>query len=815
MKAPSGLAKQQRRALARLWLTARVPIVIALLGFAIAGGLVVGYDRYQRWSEEQRRQAIEQAAQALARDTGRMLVRELEALTANATGEDLPRPLAANDRAALEQAEARLRASREGVLAVRIVPVGYDEVHLDEQPPFGFAVLDLMRRSEESGRAPPPEVHLLGEPEQHITLVTRVEDGAGNLVGHVRWALEVGLVEQVLAGAEASDGYAELLQRVPQGRALVLASVGSKAARIGSPIINAVPGTAWRIAYWPERAGVGTAGMRAVVNAVVGAVLILTLGGVALWFARRRRAAPAAAADAAPAAEAPRGEVAASGAAPEAPAIEPEPIGPPPLPEVDLPEAERAPGGQAPGGQVDETHASLPAAIFRAYDVRGVVGSGLSPEAVRLIGRAIGSEAYDRGQQTLVVGCDGRLSSGELLEALVEGLRATGRDVIDVGRVPTPVLYFATHYLNTGSGVIVTGSHNGPEYNGLKIMLAGETLFGDAIAGLRDRALGDDLMSGEGTLQSMDVLPEYIRRITEEIPVALGNAYRVVVDCGNGIAGEVAPKLIRALGHDVVELFCEVDGRFPNHPPDPSVPEHLRDLASAVRENEADLGFAFDGDGDRIGLVDGKGRIVLPDRLMMLYARDVLSRNPGAGVVFDVKCSSRLGKVIEKLGGKPILSRSGHSFMKDKMQETGALLGGELSGHIFFRDRWYGFDDGMYAAARLLELLLGFKHAPTDIFARLPAAVATPEIRVTMGEGEAGTLVEALLAAAPFEGAELNTLDGLRAEYPDGWGLVRASNTAPELVLRFEADSKEALERIRDTFRQALLAHAPGLSLPF
>ena len=345
----------------------------------------------------------------------------------------------------------------------------------------------------------------------------------------------------------------------------------------------------------------------------------------------------------------------------------------------------------------------MPDSILRAYDVRGIVGETLTPQIVRELGRAIGSEAYDRGQQTLVVGCDGRVSGPELMESLIDGLRSTGRDVIDVGRVPTPVLYFATHYMNTGSGVMVTGSHNPPQYNGLKIMLGGDTLFGDDITALKTRLQGGEIAGGAGSLQSMEVVDEYVRRVSEEIPVALGGALKVVVDCGNGIAGVVAPKLIRALGHDVIELYCEVDGNFPNHHPDPSDPGNLEDLIAAVRDNGADIGFAFDGDGDRLGVVDGTGRILWPDQQMMLFARDVLSRNEGAEIVFDVKCTNRLALVIAKLGGKPVMWKTGHSFIKNKLKESGAPLAGEMSGHIFFQERWYGFDDALYAAARMLE----------------------------------------------------------------------------------------------------------------
>ena len=357
-----------------------------------------------------------------------------------------------------------------------------------------------------------------------------------------------------------------------------------------------------------------------------------------------------------------------------------------------------------------EPASRLPARIFRAYDIRGVVGDAFNPEIVRRIGGAIGAEAHHRGVQAVVVGRDGRHSSAGLRAALVEGLRESGRDVVDVGRVPSPVLYFAAEHLGTGSGVMVTGSHNPSDYNGLKIMLAGETLHSDAIQDLRRRIEENDLDSGRdargpGALRSAEIVGDYIRRIRDEIPAASGDkARKVVIDCGNGVAGDVAPRLLRALGHDVVELYCDVDGDFPNHHPDPSVPANLDDLITSVREHGADVGLAFDGDGDRLGVVDGAGNIIWPDRQMMLFAGDVLARRPGAEIVFDVKCSGLLAEHIAALGGRPVMWKTGHSLIRTRLKQSGAPLAGEMSGHIFFADRWYGFDDAIYAAARLLQI---------------------------------------------------------------------------------------------------------------
>ena len=468
-----------------------------------------------------------------------------------------------------------------------------------------------------------------------------------------------------------------------------------------------------------------------------------------------------------------------------------------------------------------ERASRLAARIFRAYDIRGIVGDTLTPEIVRWIGRAIGAEAHHRGVQTLVVGRDGRHSSPEMVASLVRGLRESGRDVVDIGRAPTPALYFAAEHLETGSGVMVTGSHNPPDYNGLKIVLAGETLHSDAIQDLRRRIEENDLDSGQdvrgqGNLRSTEIIGDYIRRIREDFPAALGReARKIVIDCGNGVAGDVAPKLFRALGHDVMELYCDVDGDFPNHHPDPSVPANLRDLIASVRENEADLGLAFDGDGDRLGVVDGDGTIIWPDRQMMLFARDVLSSRPGAEIIFDVKCSGLLADQIAKLGGRPVMWKTGHSLIKTRLRQSGAPLAGEMSGHIFFADRWYGFDDALYAGARLVQILVGLGEPSSRVFAQLPAAKSTPELRVAVGEGVQSRLVESLLAGDYFADAKKTTIDGLRVDFADRWGLARASNTEPSLVLRFEGVDDDALERIKEEFRQVLLSVDSSLELPF
>ena len=452
--------------------------------------------------------------------------------------------------------------------------------------------------------------------------------------------------------------------------------------------------------------------------------------------------------------------------------------------------------------------------IFRAYDIRGVVGRTLDGGVARLIGQAIGSTMRDKQLTEIVVARDGRLSGPLLAEQLMAGLREAGIDVIDIGVAPTPVLYFATYHLNTGSGVVVTGSHNPPDYNGFKIVIGGETLSGDAIQKLYARIAEQNLHGdGKGGLQHMRIDEDYMQRIAGD--VQLERRLKIVVDAGNGVAGGIAPQVLEAIGCEVVPLYCDVDGEFPNHHPDPSEPANLRDLITSVKKLEADVGIAFDGDGDRLGVVTREGEIIYPDRVLMLFAQDVLMRNPGASIIYDVKCTGHLTSHILRHGGSPIMWKTGHSLIKAKMRETEAELAGEMSGHFFFRERWFGFDDGIYAAARLLEILAADERTPGEIFAELPKGVSTPELKVPMREGENYAFIERFRDRARFEGAKVATIDGVRADWPDGWGLVRASNTTPVLVLRFDADNGEALSRIQELFRQQMLAVDAALDLPF
>ncbi|MCK5894283.1 MAG: phosphomannomutase/phosphoglucomutase [Endozoicomonadaceae bacterium] len=456
---------------------------------------------------------------------------------------------------------------------------------------------------------------------------------------------------------------------------------------------------------------------------------------------------------------------------------------------------------------------TVPASIFRAYDIRGIVGRDLTSSTVELLGRAIGTEALARHETTVVVGMDGRLSSPSLRDHLVAGLTESGCNVITIGTIPTPVLYYATHELGIQSGVMITGSHNPPKYNGFKIVLGGETLATEAIQVLYQRIIHQDLSVGMGEVSEQEILENYSERILDDITIQ--HPLKIVVDCGNGVAGVIAPQLFETLGCEIIPLYCDVDGQFPNHHPDPSNPENLKDVIAKIAETGADLGLAFDGDGDRVGLVTNKGQIIFPDRLLMLLAKDIISRNLNCEVIYDVKCTRNLDKLIRSYGGRPHMYKTGHSLIKAKMKETGALLAGEMSGHLFLKERWYGFDDGIYSAARLVEILSSQPDSVDEVFNRFPNSVSTPEINIQVTDKNKFSLIEQFASKGPFNAGRMITIDGVRVEFPWGWGLVRASNTSPTLVLRFEAYDNLRLNQIKTLFREQLKAIDHTLSINF
>jgi len=767
--------------------------------------------------------------------------------------------LVAGEAAPLRAREESLRYVFPTAINVQLLPPGLDQVDMESSPPLSYAAIAQMRLAEAGTREPPMEVHLFNTPQQHINIVRRIMDPAGSgVVGHIMLSLSNDVLQGILDDLQELHGYIELQQAGSKGVPILVATHGDRNYRSGEPVtVMPIAGSRWQIAYWPAvstLAYLGDIG-RWVLAALGVALLLLALLVIGMFrkvnnalhvdevsmvtllkdfrAGHARREYPSGLAELRDTlqfmtqlanAHTPR-------------RIEPtdsEPADTPP--EAVEPAEETAPvhdyeaGVAADFGSVlrsdnliveEETYdiqaheeiGGIDPSIFRAYDIRGIVDRTLTAQAVELVGRAIGSEALQRGRNTVVVGRDGRLSGPILASALIRGIISTGCDVKDVGRVPTPVLYFATYYLDTQTGVIVTGSHNPPDYNGLKIVIDGETLSGESIQALRERIETSRFISGQGKVEIVDIVPDYMERIRSDIK--LERPLRVAIDCGNGVAGSVAPDLFRSIGCEVIELFCEVDGNFPNHHPDPSKEANLKDLITVVQAQHADIGLAFDGDGDRLGVVTSDGRIVWPDRVLMLYAMDILDRNPGGQIIYDVKCTRFLDAIISDHGGTPLMWKTGHSFIKAKIKETGALLAGEMSGHIFINERWYGFDDGLYAGVRLLEILARDARSSGEVFAELPDSVNTPELNVAMQEGEPPVFMNRLLEKAHFDGAAVSTIDGLRADFDDGWGLVRASNTTPVLVLRFEADDSAALARIMGEFRRVMLQVEPDLKLPF
>jgi len=761
-----------------------------------------------------------------------------------------------------------LKSYFKGALHLRLIKDGTQAIDKSTVPHLGYACLDMINIAGKDKTISPLEVHAVGTGQEHIDLVESVVSRSGKLLGYMQLTLDVKLIQAWLDKI-AMDSYIELRQNIGKKDRVYVARAGDKenvgkGDRSGKVI---VPGTNFTIVTW-KPTGLAVSEFNAGMFAAMAIGIILA--GLVVWLLRRAmsnairfdienllqftiatfrgnkqheysmqmREFKLAALridelmSQQPVERERDSDPSSVNIMRDLPDLDSSLVSNSSVSveEIDSSAYMAARANQSTqSAQIPQSASQQiiaepiqndsnaptmpPPEIFKAYDIRGIVGRTLTAHHATLIGRALGSEAVARGLKKIVFARDGRLSGPELGQALVIGLRESGMDVIDIGMVPTPVLYFAAAEGANGTGVMLTGSHNPPDYNGFKMVLGGETLAAGAIQDLRKRIENNDFTSGQGKYETAMVADRYINRIVGD--VNLKRKLRIAIDCGNGVAGVIAPKLFRALGCDVTELYCEVDGKFPNHHPDPSKPANLTDLIEMVTSKRVDVGLAFDGDGDRLGVISPDGEIIWPDRLMILFAEDVLSRNHGAQIIYDIKCSSNLTQAIWEKGGEPLMWKTGHSLIKAKMRESGALLAGEMSGHIFFKERWYGFDDGLYSGARLLEILAGETRTPKQVFGRLPNAVNTPEINIQMQEGEHHRFVDTLMDQADFGDANVTMIDGVRVDYADGWGLVRASNTTPVLVLRFEGKDKAAMERIQEVFRKVLLAVEPGLKIPF
>jgi len=849
-----------------------VLLFIGLLVLLVAWqGASYFMSKMQEQAREKQQAALEAEAGDLAKSISESFATPREQLADIAKREDVSSLFAGGDKSGLADLADKLTNENETFIKLRLLLPGGYELDRDSRPPLGFASLDLLKQVEETGRPADAELHGHGGDNAHVVMIEPVTGEDGEIVGLVHASLApesyIGFGDQTLS----IDGYAELVQTIANKQVL-LDKLGNADYRSGNPVSVNVDGSRWKVLIWDDSSTTtAAAGSGGSTNYLLPLAVLVLLAGA--WIVYRRKQPASEGGDSKNVVYGGALKAIMEGTHPGLEKLIPnlpkmgqkkevKPVsegmdgddvthfagkndiskkahaaveaGPPQVPDTGVKVSEGDTGDTpaqqaAPEAAAEPAQAATPAAapagsgekpelspvIFRAYDIRGEYGKNLTAPVVQMIGQSIGSEAEAREQKVVAVGRDGRKSSPELAEALIKGLRMAGIDVIDIGLVPTPVLYFATHHLECQSGVMLTGSHNGPEYNGLKIVLGGETLSEKSIQSIRERIESGNLVIGQGGLESREIHADYIRRITDDIPVSLGGAFKLAIDCGNGVAGAIAPQLFRALGHDVVELYCEIDGSFPNHHPDPSQPENMQDLIGKVKEEQADLGLAFDGDGDRLGVVDSDGNIIWPDQQLMLLAKDVLSRNRGKPIIFDVKCSRFLKGVIEGSGGVPLMWKTGHSLIKAKMKEEDAPLAGEMSGHIFFKERWYGFDDAIYTAARLIEVLTNSKEKPADVFANLPAGVSTPELRIPLKEKYHGKFMQAMKKKMAFDDAEVSEIDGLRVDFADGWGLIRPSNTSPCLVARFEANDEAGLDRIKSEFSNLIKSITPDLKLPF
>ncbi|GAA4857921.1 phosphomannomutase/phosphoglucomutase [Luteimonas vadosa] len=756
----------------------------ALPILAVVAALLSVWMAWSGWSQmqgEARRSSLEQNRDSIAAMTSKTLQKELDHLERELASAPVQSALAAGNLAAASAALGRgWRQAEEVVVLPTDLAAAYAGL-----PAAGFGRIAVAESALASRSAVSWVIRDAGAPKLAIAAPARA---GGEIVGVALARLPIA---RATAGIDAVSLDERTFLALRQGGFTIAERGNAALAEVAERRAIPVPGTGLRVAAAMPTPVAAPFSLDAIPLFGISALLLVL--AFLLWRAPRTARAPAEGV----------GETAAS------PTLQQSVIETPP---EAAPVAHKVVVPQAPA----PAPVRIDRGIFRAYDIRGIVGQTLDRGVAELVGHAIGSLMADKGLNDIVVGRDGRLSGPEMAAGLIQGLRKAGRNVVDIGMAPTPLVYFGAYFLRAGCCVSVTGSHNPPDYNGFKVVVGGETLSGDAIVDLHARIAEDRLHTADepGSLSVRDIADDYVERIASDVQI--DRRLKVVVDAGNGAAGEIAPRVLAAIGADVEPLYCEVDGTFPNHHPDPSDPANLQDLINMVTRFDADLGIAFDGDGDRLGVVTRTGENIFADRLLMLFAADVLERNPGAVILYDVKCTGRLPGHILRHGGSPLMWKTGHSLIKAKMRETGAELAGEMSGHFFFGERWYGFDDGIYAAARLLEILAGRPESPGEVLEALPNGVSTPELKVEAPNGDPHAFVKRFVERARFEdGARPSTIDGMRVDWSDGWGLVRASNTTPVLVMRFDADSEEALARIQDEFRGQMLALDPGLKLPF
>jgi len=840
------------KSLAKLMGNPSIALLIILLScISILAGFIWQHQevtKQQQQSDEKKHQHIAQIIHASVESKVNLLQQQMASIAQSPQLATIISRKDSNLIATQQRALARLFPD---VKQVCLIAVAIDKPDPNACIPITFATLESLRHAKKTGQAPVAVMNP-GTADSYLLMTQSIQNNLNQVVGVFAVTLDMEMVTGLLQTQFGSEGYVEL-QQGTQG-VTALAMQGDPQWRQGAPLYQQIiTKSHWQIAYWPSKATTSQSYLL-----VAGGVLALVL---LMWLFRERSQRFVLKQDIAelrrqitdlansqlktkyqmvlPEMDAVVDDIQrlalgisvtkTNGAkAATTQASIPQPVddleqveheaAPEIVPEIEKPAiVEDLSMTTSSLSLVEDvvTTVELTPSIFKAYDIRGIVGETIDEAAFRVIGQAIGSEALDQDQPRLVVGRDGRLSSESLSIALIEGILTTGCEVVDIGQVPTPVLNFACEHLHTASGVMVTASHNPANYNGLKIVIGDKPVFGAKLQQLYQRILQGNFRSGDGSHNTADLIDDYIAQVADNIH--LTRPLKVVVDCGNGAGGLVAPKLLAALGCEVIELYCDVDGTFPNHHPNPSEPANLQDLILAVRRSGAELGLAFDGDGDRLGVVDLEGNIIWADRLMIMFAQDILSRSPGALVIYDVKCTSLLADAISGAGGEALMSPSGYAVIRDKVQETGALLAGEMSGHIFFKDRWFGFDDALYTACRLLELLARdpLERSSTEVFAAIPNRESTPEIIVDMAEFESQKFIRQFAAEANFPGAKVVTIDGVRADFASGWGLARASNTVPGLILRFEAETQDTLEEIQQQFKQQMLQVKPTITLPF